>query len=150
MNLTGTSDRLAAELAGRLGELTQALRREVQVGQVSPTLSAVLSTLERDGAKRVSELADIAQVSQPTMTTLLRRLGADGAVSRGTDPHDQRAVVIELTDAGRALLARVRAARESALADRLAGLEPADRDALAAAIPAIDRLLEHWRKVDPS
>jgi DNA-binding MarR family transcriptional regulator len=150
MKSTGLSSRLAVELSGRLGDLVQLLRREVRVGQVSPTGTTVLAALDSDGARRVSELADIAQVSQPTMTTLLRKLHEDGIVTRAADAHDQRVVLIELTDDGRELLTRRRAGRAEALDARLAALDRHDRDALAAAIPALDKLIDNWRKVDPS
>lgn len=150
MNSTGLSSRLAVELSGRLGDLVQLLRWEVRVGQISPTGTTVLAALDADGPKRVSELADIAQVSQPTMTTLLRKLHDDGIVTRAVDERDQRAVLIELTDDGRELLARRRASRAEALDARLAALDRRDRDALTAAIPALDKLIDNWRKVNPS
>ncbi|HEY3507348.1 MAG TPA: MarR family transcriptional regulator [Actinocatenispora sp.] len=149
MNESIADSRLAGELSGRLGTLTHLLRREVDYAGVSPTLATVLSALDRDGPKRVSELADIAQVAQPTMTSHLRRLAADGTVARGADPRDQRVVTIELTDAGRELLDRLRTARRSALQRRLDTLDADDRAALAAAMPALDKLLGNWRKADP-
>ena len=141
------TDELAAELAARLGDLTHALRRAV-AAEVSPTVATVLSLLDRDGPKRVSELAEVAQVAQPTMTGLLRRLSADGTVARGADPYDQRVVTIELTDAGRERLAGIRRMRTAALASRLRRLDATDRDALAHAVPAMGQLLEIWRKVE--
>lgn len=149
MNETTADSRLAGELSGRLGTLTHLLRREVDYAGVSPTLATVLAALDRDGPKRVSELAAIAQVAQPTMTSHLRKLAADGTVARGADPRDQRVVTIELTDAGRELLDRLRTARRSVLQRRLDTLDAADRAALAAAMPALDKLLGNWRKVDP-
>jgi len=138
--------RLAHDLGERLALLTSLLRRDVRIGQISPTQALVLATLDRQGPKRVSELADIAHVAQPTMTTLLRKMADDGVVSRESDPDDQRAVLIGLTDAGRGLVRQVRAAREQLLDARLAGLAEADREAIARAIPALDKLLEIWRK----
>ena len=146
MNSVATGE-LAAELAGRLGDLTHVLRRVVD-HSASPTVTAVLATLERDGPKRVSELAQVARVAQPTMTGLLRRLVEEGTVVRGADPHDQRVVTIELTQAGRDTLRGIRRMRAAALASRLDQLDSADREALARAIPALDKLLETWRKVE--
>ncbi len=147
MNSSMAGSRLAAELAGRLGVLSTLLRRSAGVEGVSPTVATVLSTLERDGAKRVSDLADIAQVAQPSMTALLRKLAQAGHVARGSDVQDQRVVTIAITDGGRALLEHIRAVRQAALDARLALLDPADRDMLAAAVPALDKLLDNWRKV---
>ena len=58
-------------------------------------------------------------------------------------PHasDARAVLVELTDVGRAELAAVREARAAVLEARLARLDAAARAALTAALPALDQLL---------
>jgi DNA-binding MarR family transcriptional regulator len=70
------------------------------------------------------------------------RLEREGLVSRGGDPADGRVVVIRVTPAGRALIRKRRAARVRVLSGVLKELEPADRVALAAAVPALDRLAE--------
>jgi DNA-binding MarR family transcriptional regulator len=74
------------------------------------------------------------------MTQLIGRLQDSGLVRRDADPDDGRVVRVSLTDAGREVLARRRAVRAERLAVIMAGLGEDDRDALAAALPAMDAL----------
>ncbi|WP_308166360.1 MarR family winged helix-turn-helix transcriptional regulator [Nocardia albiluteola] len=85
-----------------------------------------MSVLDERGALRVSEFARIDGCSQPTATTLLGRMATAGLVSRTTDPGDSRAVVVELTPAGREQLAASRRAIGATLTERLPGFD-ADR-----------------------
>jgi len=62
-------------------------------------------------------------------------------VQRQADPHDGRAVAVVLTRTGRAELERMTEARTELLAHRLQSLTSAERTALAAALPALDRLI---------
>jgi DNA-binding MarR family transcriptional regulator len=75
------------------------------------------------------------------MTGLIGRLEADGLVRKTADPADARAVRVELTAHGREQLAAVRAERASVLQARLDQLDDDARAALAAALPALDRLI---------
>jgi DNA-binding MarR family transcriptional regulator len=74
------------------------------------------------------------------MTQLVGRLADAGLVARCADPGDGRVVSVQLTTEGRDLLASRRAARAERLSVLLARLTPADRAALAAALPAINAL----------
>ena len=89
---------------------------------------------------RITDLATAENVAQPTMTTLVVRLERDGLVERGGDPDDGRAVLVTITDDGLATLRRYGDARAEVLNARLATLSATDREALAAALPALDRL----------
>jgi DNA-binding MarR family transcriptional regulator len=90
---------------------------------------------------RITDLAAAELVAQPTMTGLVRRLEQDGLVRRTPDPGDARAVLVELTDAGRDQLAAVRQARAEVLRERLDRLDGDARAALADALPALEALL---------
>ena len=90
---------------------------------------------------RITDLAAAELVAQPTMTGLVRRLEQDGLVRRTPDPGDARAVLVELTDAGRDQLAAVRLARAEVLRERLDRLDGDARAALADALPALEALL---------
>ena len=68
----------------------------------------LLSTIEDQGAARISDLAALDHCSQPTMTTQVRRLEDAGLVSRTVDPDDARAVLISITAEGVDTLRQVR------------------------------------------
>ena len=116
--------------------------RDSAGGGLSITALSVLRRLADDGPRRITELAAAESVAQPTMTTLVSRLEARGLARRDADPADRRAVLAAVTDRGREQLAAVRAARAALLDERLAALDARDREALAAALPALDRLLD--------
>jgi DNA-binding MarR family transcriptional regulator len=132
--------RLATDLDRRAARLTQLLRTVNPSGR-SVTALLTLRRLDDEGGCRITDLAASEHVAQPTMTVLVRRLEQDGLVERTPDPDDARASQITLTAAGRAELHAVREARAALLAARLEAVDPAAREALAAAIPALDDLL---------
>ncbi|MEV5652743.1 MarR family transcriptional regulator [Nocardia sp. NPDC052254] len=107
VDIAVTAARLT-RLAGTLG--TKALPR---------ALVRALSTLEEHGPLRISEFAHLDGCSQPSATALIGRLTSAGFVARTKDPDDSRAVVVELTPAGRAELSASRRAFGTALAARL-------------------------------
>jgi DNA-binding MarR family transcriptional regulator len=129
----------AAEVAAGLERLLALIRRLSPAG-LSLTAGATLSTLDGSGPCRLTALAAHEGVTQPAMTQLVGRLEDQGLVERGADPFDRRAVNVQITAAGRELLARRRAARAERLSELLARLSPAEQAALAAALPAINAL----------
>lgn len=128
------------ELAGCVERLTTWLRRATAVAGYSTTARLTLVRLEADGPTRVSDLARLEGVSQPGMTGLVNRLETEGLVRRSADPTDARAALVELTGAGRDFVAARRAERIRILAARMEQLSDADRRAILAALPALDRL----------
>ena len=109
---------------------------------LSRTAASVLHRLSTAGPQRITELAAFEAIAQPSATTLVARLEAQGLATRAADPADGRAVLVSISPAGEALLAERRAARAAALDARLASLDPAERSALAAAVPLLTRLAE--------
>ena len=107
---------------------------------MSLTTAATLSTLEQSGPVRLTVLAVSEGVTQPAMTQLVRRLEEAGLATRCADPDDGRVVNVQITGAGRELLAQRRSARAERLSALLSRLSQADQDALAAALPAINAL----------
>ncbi|WP_316043392.1 hypothetical protein [Actinomadura sp. CNU-125] len=74
------------------------------------------------------------------MTAQINRLERDALVERGRDGSDARVVTARLTATGRDVLAAGRERRIDYLADRFAGLTGEERAAVAAAMPALDKL----------
>ncbi|MBK0421678.1 MarR family transcriptional regulator [Leucobacter sp. CSA2] len=82
---------------------------------------------------RVSEIARLQRVAQPSATSLVNRLEGDGWVRRDPDPADGRASLVTITDAGARALADYRASVATRLSPMIAALPPRDRSALARA-----------------
>ncbi|HEU4975792.1 MAG TPA: MarR family transcriptional regulator [Baekduia sp.] len=129
---------LAADVEDAVMALWRGLLQHVDDG-LSRTSASVLTTL-CDGPRRITELATAQSVAQPTMTVAVQRLEARGLVVRERDPRDRRATNVAITDLGRETLARRRATRAALLDERLAALDPAAREALTAALPALRAL----------
>lgn len=77
---------------------------------IHPGHKLVLLELEAEGSRTQAELATATGYEPPTITLSVRQLEAAGYVARRPSPTDRRATVVELTDAGRALLPKVKAA----------------------------------------
>jgi DNA-binding MarR family transcriptional regulator len=132
---------LASELDVHLIALWKAVGR-VQRHELSRTAASVLASLRDGGPQRITALAASEAVAQPTMTTLVGRLERDGLASRATDPADARAVLVSLTPEGLMRLKGIREARAAAIEARLRELDPAEREALAAAMPVLEKLAQ--------
>ena len=72
------------------------------MGLTHPQYLVMLALWEAEPL-RVSELAGRLSLEPATLSPLLKRLEAGGLVVRRRDPHDERAVAVTLTMAGRAL-----------------------------------------------
>ncbi|RKQ87853.1 DNA-binding MarR family transcriptional regulator [Solirubrobacter pauli] len=132
---------LAAQLERRVALVTQLLRAHAPRGRSVGAL-LTLRRLDAEGPQRVTDLAAAELVTQPTMTVLVNRLEQDGLVRKTRDAEDARAVLVEITEVGRAQLTEVRAGRAAVLQERLDRLDDEARAALAAALPALDQLLD--------
>lgn len=127
------------EIASVLDTFATWLIRSRSRRGMSLTSVSTLGSLERDGPMRLCDLAEREGVAQPSMTALITRLEAAGLAARRRDPEDRRAVNVEITDGGRAVLARRRAQRSVAVAALLGELTPEEEAALAAAAPVLRR-----------
>lgn len=142
---TTTDTGLAADLLSVVARINRLATQRVTM-QLPFAQARLLSTIEDQGAARISDLAALDHCSQPTMTTQVRRLEDAGLVTRAIDPADGRAVLISITDAGVAALARVRIDRGAAIDPFLERLDDADRHTLADAIRVMRRLLDDARE----
>jgi DNA-binding MarR family transcriptional regulator len=104
---------------------------------ISLTAASTLATLERGGPCRLTDLAEIEGVAQPSMTTLVTGLERSGLAERQPSPADGRVVLVVLTPAGTAYLRARRQARAQTLAALIAQLPAAQVASLAQAVPAM-------------
>ncbi|GLY80752.1 MarR family transcriptional regulator [Actinoallomurus iriomotensis] len=130
-----------AELTAVMEDYTRMAIRLPSVRRLSFTTLSVLHTLAGWGPKRLGELTASEQVTQSAITQIVTRLERDGLVERRPDPSDGRAVLVHATPAGTAVVTGRRAERTTHLAELAGRLSPADRAAIAAALPALARLV---------
>lgn len=116
--------------------------------QVSLNALATLNRLDTAGPHRMSDLAAIEQVAQPSMTELVGRMVRDGLAERHPSPRDRRVVLVAITEKGRAYLRERRHLVVDLLAARISQLPADDVAALVAAIPALDHL-QQLERVEP-
>jgi DNA-binding MarR family transcriptional regulator len=89
----------------------------------------------------ISEIADAISVDQPRASRLVNESAERGLVTRRADERDARRSVVELTDAGRALLESARATRRTAVTDAVAGFTPEETATFAA---LLTRFVQAW------
>lgn len=107
--------------------------------QVSLPHFRVLVLLSREGPVRLGALAEELGVNASTFSRSTDRLVAAGWAVRAENPESRREVLLQLTDTGRELVASVTAARRREVAAVLERLDPAEREAVAAALAAFAR-----------
>ncbi len=107
---------------------------------VSALDAQLLAVIQKWPGIGAAELADREQMTRPSMSGHVKRLGAAGWISRDAAPEDGRRVGLTLTTEGLAALDAIRARRNDWLARRLAALGPEARAVLAAAVGPLERL----------
>jgi DNA-binding MarR family transcriptional regulator len=94
------------------------------------------------GPRTNRELAELAGISPPTATRMVDGLLQRGLVSRVEDPTDRRAVVISLSDAGRAALARKEREYDARRQRIAAALEPHEQEVATDLLRRIAAVIE--------
>ncbi|HEX4660230.1 MAG TPA: MarR family transcriptional regulator [Streptosporangiaceae bacterium] len=110
--------------------------------EFSLTAASTLSTLDRTGPRRLTDLAMIQGVTQPSMSVLVTGLEQAGLAERLPDPADKRVVLVAMTEAGAGYIRARRRAGARAFADLIDKLPDDEAATLAAAVPALNRLRE--------
>ena len=134
-----------ADLPSRLRLAVGRLNRRIRVDSgaaLPPLQTSVLATLEDQAPLRLSELARREAVTPPTMSRVLAALDDAELLVRTPDPNDARSALIHLSEAGHEAIRRIRTERTASIAQRLDRLDPQQRAALEAALPALERLVE--------
>jgi DNA-binding MarR family transcriptional regulator len=112
---------------------------------LTPTQASVLATLVREGPVRPGDLADAEALNPTLLSRVLGHLEGRGLAARSPDPEDGRASLARATRDGKRLMQRIRARRAALLMTWLEDLAPAERAALASALPALEQLAEGGR-----
>jgi DNA-binding MarR family transcriptional regulator len=129
----------SSELLPRVVLLTRLLAKQLGVA-LSRTEAGVLNTLS-GGPRRITELAELEGLAQPTMTILVQQLERQGFVRRERHADDGRVVLVHLTESGTAALGDLRAQASAALRSYLAEMSDEQIEALAATTETLQDLI---------
>src|ERR1041385_561270 len=133
------------ELADRLHSIAIHLLRQVRVQDaasgLAPARLSALSVLVFGGAMSLNDLARAEQVRPPTMSRIVDALESANLIRRTVNPQDRRAVVLEATEKGTAILWQGRKRRVKFLAKHLSRLSEQERKQIDGAIKAIQKAI---------
>src|SRR5581483_11849481 len=107
---------------------------------VSPARLSALSVIVYGNGVTMTQLAAAEQVRLPTMSRLVSAMEHEGLVTRTPIPEDGRAVMVTATKRGREVLQLGRRLRLTALESALDQCSAREREAIAAALPALEEL----------
>lgn len=140
-------DRTTATQA-QLSDLAEIFHALMAVGlrqrprDISLTSASTLATLGRSGPTRITDLAALEGVAQPSMTALVNALENIGLVERHRDECDGRVALVSLTSKGEEYLVARRAAGAEAYVRLMEKLPPEHIRSLLAAVPAFSQMLD--------
>ena len=143
---------LAGELAGAMTRLRRMLRRATRRALLYEPLPRNQLDLLHLAAERpgigVAAAAAALALAPNTVSTLVNQLCRAGLLSRRSGVEDRRVAHLTLTAAGATRLATWRDRRAEVLAASLDDLTADDRNALSAALPALERLIARLEQLD--
>ncbi len=132
-------DYVARELLSKTALLGRLVLKQ-SGSEILRTEGGVLNTLVR-GPRRITELAQLEGLAQPTMTLLVKRLEQHGWVQRERHGEDGRVVLISLTGDGRAALEELQLEVGEMLRNYIEALTDEQVAALETATDAMDSLI---------
>lgn len=109
---------------------------------LSLTALSTMATIERGGARRLTDLAVNEGVTQPSMSALVTQLEKLGLAQRTADPGDGRVVRVAITPAGRRYLSATRRNAASVYEVLVDKLPRRDSTSLLSVLPVLRRMLE--------
>jgi DNA-binding MarR family transcriptional regulator len=131
----------AARLRRAVARLSRRLRRP-GLGELTQSQLSALATVSRCMPVRLGDLAIREGVSASTLSRLVDSLVERGMVSRVRDPDDARSSRVSATADGLAFLEDLRRNGTTLIDGGLRSLGDADRAAVLAALPALERLAD--------
>ncbi|MEV6930571.1 MarR family transcriptional regulator [Dactylosporangium sp. NPDC051485] len=137
---------LAESLSAQLNGVRRVLRRRVRAGldveELTGSQVEVLRLVESAPGIGVGAAAQQLRLAGNSVSTLVNQLTEAGLLRRERDPADRRSAQLFLTPAAVTRLTAWRAARMALLSAALGALEPGERAALDAAMPALAHLTD--------
>lgn len=106
------------------------LARRLRSYDLKPQQFATLLRLKELGATSQNRLGEAVGMPRANIHKMVERLAARGLVETRADPDDARRRVVDLTDEGRALVARLIPLDAASTEDALAPFSAAERETL--------------------
>lgn len=133
-------DAVAASLRMSIARLARLLRQQDQSG-MSPALNTAMVSVWKHGPLTLGRLAQLEQVTPPTVSKLVDKLEQRGFVARTTDPADRRVCRVAITPTGVAQVDDIRSRRTEWLSARLRELPVDDVTRLHDVIEVLEHLV---------
>ena len=111
--------------------------RRLKPYNLNPQQFATMARLRELGPTSQNCLGEAVSMARANIHTMVERLQARGLVDTAADPKDARRRIVDLTDAGRALLTELMALDLESTDDALAGLADDERRVLYALLDRI-------------
>lgn len=96
---------------------------------------------KNDGINQ-SDLADMLNVRRPTVTLMLRRMEKAGLVERSPDENDRRVMHVHMTEAGRALHAKLQAVHAEVVSTTVGDMSEDEQRELERLLHVVGKNLE--------
>jgi DNA-binding MarR family transcriptional regulator len=142
--VTQSTRSTAAALSRVLGPLRRAVLRSTRTAAELPDLAEphieVLRVVAATPGISPHAIAVALKLARPTVSNLIQTMKRADLITIDRNTSDARRVHVSLTETAEQLLARYDAASEEILTAALNELTPAERAAVAAAVPAMSKL----------
>lgn len=140
-NIDAVTERFDKALRVLIRSFGPQLIQRIQLG-LTPGQVFMLHFIQQENHCSVSKLAEKMEVAPSAITVMLDRLENHGFVSRTRDQADRRVVVVELTDAGRETLKKVKEKRKQIMQDCLTQIDLKELTAIAQSLEKIASIAE--------
>lgn len=142
--MTATPEKIAAEIRPSMTKLYVTYFRMANQSDLTGPQLTIMTRLAENGASRISDVAREEGIRMPTASNALHQLEERGMIERLRDISDRRGVRVQLTNKGKAELARVGEERTQHLARMLQTLDDEDLEIAEKMIPVIQKLAREY------
>lgn len=132
--------RLATVISPLRRALLTASRAAYELPDLPDSHIQVIRALQDAPERTPSELADDLRLDRSTVSNLLAAMERSELIERRPSPADKRRVLVSASPRALELFTAFDRASSVIIAGAVARLDPADRHALASALPALERL----------